>query len=58
MELSNKKKNFISEIRTSDSTMSTEWKTGTQFVTTNDGVKIAFERMGRTGPVVVLLHGQ
>ncbi|KAK9904786.1 hypothetical protein WJX75_002581 [Coccomyxa subellipsoidea] len=37
--------------------MSTEWKTGTQFVTTNDGVKIAFERMGRTGPVVVLLHG-
>ncbi len=32
--------------------------TGTQFITTNDGVKIAFERMGRSGPVVVLLHGQ
>lgn len=37
--------------------MNEERRTGTQFITTNDGVKIAYERVGRSGPVVVLLHG-
>ncbi|BDA49392.1 AB hydrolase superfamily protein YdjP [Coccomyxa sp. Obi] len=37
--------------------MNSERKTGTQYITANDSVKIAFERMGRSGPVVVLLHG-
>lgn len=30
---------------------------GTQYITTNDGVRIAYESMGRAGPVVVLIHG-
>ncbi len=29
----------------------------TQFVTTNDGVPLAYDSLGRTGPVVVLVHG-
>jgi hypothetical protein len=30
---------------------------GGQHIITNDGVKIAYERLGKSGPVVVLLHG-
>ena len=29
----------------------------TQFVTTNDGVPLAYDSLGKTGPVVVLVHG-
>jgi pimeloyl-ACP methyl ester carboxylesterase len=29
----------------------------TQFITTNDGVPIAYDSLGKSGPVIVLLHG-
>lgn len=29
----------------------------TQFLTTNDGVPIAYDVFGKAGPVVVLIHG-
>ena len=29
----------------------------TQFLSTNDGVPIAYDVFGKTGPVVVLIHG-
>jgi pimeloyl-ACP methyl ester carboxylesterase len=28
-----------------------------QYVTTNDGVRLAYEQAGTAGPVVVLIHG-
>ena len=29
----------------------------TQFLSTNDGVPIAYDVFGKTGPVIVLIHG-
>mmetsp|Transcript_7263 Transcript_7263/g.21433 ORF Transcript_7263/g.21433 Transcript_7263/m.21433 type:complete len:291 (-) Transcript_7263:364-1236(-) len=29
----------------------------TQFITTTDGVKLAYDTFGKTGPVIVLIHG-
>ena len=28
-----------------------------QFITTNDGVPLAYDSLGKSGPVIVLLHG-
>ena len=32
--------------------------TETQFITTNDGVRIAYDVFGKSGPAVVLIHGR
>lgn len=29
----------------------------TQYVTTNDGIRLAYEQHGSSGPVIVLIHG-
>jgi hypothetical protein len=37
--------------------MASETGAATQHITTNDGVRLAYERAGAAGPVVVLIHG-
>jgi mitochondrial fission protein ELM1 len=38
-------------------TMAAEQAAATQYITTNDGIRLAYERAGTAGPVVVLIHG-
>lgn len=37
--------------------MAADTAAATQYITTNDGVRLAYEQAGTAGPVVVLIHG-